>query len=276
MWKKFAAAALTIAMTFMGVAHADAQPRSFGQRSGCASEYLIAIPGGGNTLPGLPSEAPVGDKVYHVSTGVRARSGGTIKTVRIAYAAVPFAVLSYTDSERSGYDETNRTISRLAHQCPEANFSITGFSEGAGIGAKIINDIAYGRGPIPAQRFSSAALISNPRLGDNGGAFGGGAYEVHKGALEALPGGYGKVGSRVLDICRVDDPICALPEELRSGVDPMLRVAVFRGQLPVMEILAATGVPVILTFLFGFGNHGKYGPDSYNQASQWIVDRSRR
>ena len=240
----------------------------------CSSEFLITIPGGGNTFTFLPEKAPVGAKVTEVATGVYHRSGRKVQPVWITYPAVPFMLMSYNDSSRAGYDKAFSTTQRLARMCPDARFSFTGYSEGADVGTKLINAIAQGRGPIPAEKVRASVFISNPHLGDNGGHFAFGATHNDRGALESLDGGYGELGERTLDICFKDDPVCALPEEWRTQVSPFLRVATLRGQFPVTESLAiiARRSPTTLPLVISMYNHTKYGPDTFRAGTDWILN----
>lgn len=275
--KKIAAVAVALGFVAGGVAQASAQDMSSVIESPnvttCSREFLITIPGGANTASFLPEKAPVGPKVTPVAQRVHQRTGGTTQPVWITYPAVPFTLMTYTDSARAGYNDASATMRRLSRMCPDATFSITGFSEGAGIGAQLINDIAHDRGPIQKEKFRSAALISNPHLADNGGHFRAGATAADKGALETLEGGYGELGPRVLDICRPDDPICSLPDEWRRHVDPMLRVATLRGQMPITELAAIVAMrsPTTLPLLLSVYNHGQYGEVSYGEAVNWIT-----
>lgn len=281
MWKKIVAAvAATIGIVSASTAPAQAQDLSSLIESPnvtrCSEEFLIAIPGGGNTVSFLPEKLPIGGKETEVAKGAYHGSRGRIQPVWISYKSTPFTLLSYNDSARDGYRGASNTIRRLAAMCPNATFSITGYSEGADIGAQLVNSIGHGRGPIPANRVNSAVFVSNPHLADNGGSFAGGASHVDQGALERLDGGYGELGPRVLDICRKDDPICAFPMEWRVHVEPFLRVAMFRGQIPVTEFLAiiAKRSPTTLPLIFSMANHVKYGGPDLAEGSRWIISRT--
>lgn len=280
LWRKIAASALAaLAFATAGATEVEAQDlRSLIESPNvakCSDEFLITIPGGANTASFLPEKAPVGPKVTEVATNVYRSTGGRVQPVWIAYNATPFTLLSYNDSSRQGYAAAAQTMRRLAQMCPNATFSITGYSEGADIGARLVNNIGHGRGPVPAKKVNSAVFISNPHLADNGGSFSAGATRADRGALERLDGGYGELGPRVLDVCRRDDPICSLPVEWRQHVDPMLRVATLRGQFPLTEFAAivAKRSPTTLPLLLSVGNHGEYGGPMLEEAAQWIVTR---
>ncbi|WKK61442.1 cutinase family protein [Corynebacterium sp. P3-F1] len=280
MWKKIvAAAAAAVGIASVSATPTDAQDLSSLAQSPkvtkCSDEFLIDIPGGGNTVPFLPETAPIGGKETEVSTGVYRASHGRIQPVWISYMSIPFTFMSYNDSSRDGYRVASDTMRRLADMCPNATFSITGYSEGADIGAQLVNAIGHGRGPVPANRVNSAVFISNPHLADNGGSFSGGATAANQGALERLDGGYGELGPRVLDICRSDDPICAFPDEWRVHVDPFLRVAMFRGQVPVTELLTiiAKRSPTTLPLIFSMVNHVNYGGANLAEGPAWILSR---
>lgn len=278
MWKRFAATiAAAVGLTAASVAPADAQDLPSLIESPnvtkCSDEFLITVPGGGGTLPIFPEKAPVGYLESTLATRVFHASERRIQPVWIAYMSTPFTLLSYNDSSRDGYRRATDTMRRLSDMCPNATFSITGYSEGADIGAQLLNDIGHGRGPVPANRVNSAVLLSNPHLADNGGHFEGGATHLDQGALERLDGGYGELGPRVLDICRNDDPICVFPAEWREHVNPFVRVATFRGQIRVTEVLniIAQRNPSALTLIFNMPNHIRYGEPFIASGVNWIL-----
>lgn len=279
-FKKLAASALAALTVVAGVAHApqaDAAPFRFStQVTTCSDEFLIAIPGGTNTVSWLPETAPVGPMVTDVAHRVKARTAGRVQPVWVPYAAAPFALMPYQVSERAGFDAANASIRRLAAMCPNAKFSITGYSEGAGIGAMIIRDIAYDRGPIPASRFSSAALLSNPRMGNNGAVYAGGSVASTRGALGGVEGGYGKLGGKVMEYCNPSDPICSLPAIAESAVDPLMRTVVLRGQLPIMELMALFGPNLLqaIPAFWSIRNHMHYNAPAWDTMAGFIVARS--
>ena len=279
-WKKIVAAtAAVIGLASAAAAPAQAQDlRSLIESPNvttCSSEFLIAIPGGGGTTSFMPEKMPIGAMVKEIALDTYRQSRGSIQPVWIGYNSTPFTLSTYTDSSRSGYRETSATMRRLARMCPKAQFSIVGYSEGADIGAKLVNNMGKGRGPLPAHKINSAVFVSNPHLADNGGAFAGGATKETRGALERLDGGYGELSDRVLDVCRTDDPICALPHEWRVHVDPMLRMATLRGRVPVsgFATIVAKRSPTTIPLLLSVRNHGMYGPRLLGPAAGWILER---
>lgn len=191
------------------LASADAAPVGSGfaftptAKGACTSTMVIAIPGGGNTVDGVPDSLPHGFLVGQVANQL---SGHGIAQRTVSYRATPFFTLSYDQSMRQGYQKARHLIAQTAAHCPNAKFALVGFSEGSDIASHIIADINAGRGPIPAKRFATAALIANPHNGPES-KHKGGTLRDGEGILGAMRG-YGKLGDRVLDICNIDDFVC--------------------------------------------------------------------
>src|SRR5699024_1074320 len=164
---------------------------------------VVAIPGGGNTVDGAPDSVPHGFLVGQVANQLSAHG---IAQRTVSYQAAPLVALGYSHSLRQGYAKARHFIAQSAAHCPNAMFALVGFTEGSDIASHIIADINAGRGPIPANRFATTALIANPHNGPEG-KHKGGTLRDGEGILGAMRG-YGKLGDRVLDICNIDDFVC--------------------------------------------------------------------
>ena len=134
------------------------------EQQGCTDQYLIAIPGGANTAPGIPNAVPHGGNVFLTGIFTQLGTGGSVQPLWVSYSATPFAANNYYASSADGYNETVRTVKRLSASCPGATFSFTGYSLGADIASRLLRDIAHGNGPITPDRVDSAALFANPYL----------------------------------------------------------------------------------------------------------------
>ncbi|MGO3363521.1 MAG: cutinase family protein [Corynebacterium sp.] len=170
----------------------------------CESDIVILVPGGGNTMPGLPDNFPVG--AYVSDIGARAENYGTSTSRTVAYDAAPFVSTPYTQSRADGIAKTRQMIAHTVEQCPTSTISLAGYSLGADIASRVAADIGQGRGPVDAGKFGAAALLSNPNRSPE--TVQGGSARGGQGVFGALPGGYGAVKDRVMDVCNSRDYIC--------------------------------------------------------------------
>ena len=243
------------------------------RQQGCKAHYLIAVPGGANTVAGIPTFLPHGGQVFSTGLLTQAATGGRVQPLWVSYNAAAFAATHYANASAEGYSKTRDTIARLAQTCPGATFSLTGYSLGADIAARLTRDIAYGNGPVRAERLAAVALIANPYQGGNGAVLSPNTSPASRGALGELEGGYGDLAGRVLEICRPDDIVCSMDERYRDLVDPAMRTNLIAGRVPVAEFSSHLGKRGFdsVGVLDGIGAHGRYGVETPRAASNWIV-----
>ena len=243
----------------------------------CAAHYLVAVPGGANTAEGIPDYVPHGGNVFMTGVLTRLGTGGEIHPLWVSYRSTPFATSEYEKSKAGGLKRARSTVSRLANACPDAKFSFTGYSLGADIAATITSDIANGRGPIEPERVSGVALFANPHQGGNGAVLSAGTSPHSRGSLGSLPEGYGVLGPRVLEICRVDDLVCSMQESHRGLVAPAMRTNLAAGRVPLAEfnvLFRAMGLKSLGIFS-DIGSHGGYTLAQQREASNWIIEQSQ-
>ena len=240
---------------------------------GCKSEYLIAVPGGVNTMPGLPRNLPHGGNVWLTGVLTQLYTGGQIQPLWIAYDAAPFATTQYQTASNRGYAETKKAVAGIANACPNARFSFTGYSLGADIVSRMLNNIAHDRGPIAKERVASAALFSSPYQGGNGAVMSAGTSPHVRGSLGELEGGYGDLGERVLEICNTGDIVCSPSEDQREIVDPAMDVNLSSGEMPrwVIDIARANDGRTS-SIIHSIGAHGSYTLAQQHEAANWIAN----
>ena len=246
------------------------------QEQGCKPHYLIAVPGGANTVAGVPTFVPHGGYVFSTGLLVESRTNGAVEPLWVSYNSGAFAQRPYYAASKAAYDAAFGAVASLARSCPGATFSFTGFSLGADVTARLTRDIAYGRGPIAPERVDAVAVIANPYQGPNGATLSPGTSPTSLGALGALEGGYGVLANRVLEICRPDDIVCSMREEHRSFVAPAMRTHMSAGRVPWNEyqtILQKLGPGAVAVFA-GMAAHGGYTTFGPQQASDWIVQHT--
>lgn len=176
----------------------------------CAANVVVTVPGGANTAGSYANNFPMG--AYSRDLGVRMRTAnpGRVVDRYVAYDSFPGFQRTYEQQRDGGLAAARTLLARDAAACPNAKFALFGYSMGADIASRLTQEIAQGRGPIPASRFTSAVFMANPNRGVNGIAQAGGAARS-EGAFGALPGGYGDFSGKVLEICGRGDLVCDTP-----------------------------------------------------------------
>lgn len=276
MLKRLAAVCAAALALVAAAPAATAQPVKTVPHQGCAEHYLVAVPGGANTAEGIPDWMPHGGNVFMTGILTRLGTDGHIQPLWVAYPSTPFATTEYQRSSAGGYQRVRRTVVKLANQCPAARFSFTGYSLGADIAARMTSDIANGRGPIPPEKVSGVALFANPYQGGNGAVLSAGTSPDSRGALGSLPGGYGVLGNRVLEICNPEDIVCSTKDSMRGLVSPALRTNVAAGRVPLNEFASVFRTLGLASYgvLHDMGAHGDYSLAQQQEATNWIIERS--
>lgn len=145
--------------------------------------------------------------------------------------------MSYDDSRQQGTDRVRAEMGQMHSQCPQTDFVLTGFSQGAVILGDIASQIGNGQGVVPADRVRGVALIADgrrePGVGQvPGNPVAGVGAEVALAPLNLLiqpvvpgatmrgprEGGFGELDGRVQDICAPEDAICDAPVNVGNAV----------------------------------------------------------
>ena len=205
---------------------------------GCAPHIVVNVPGGANTTNNLPERLPVGANTARIGEGLRAKHPGRVIDRYVSYHSTPGGTQSYEQIRNKGYTIARGLIAREAANCPNATFSLVGYSMGADIASRIVNDVAHGRGPVAANRFDSAVMIANPNRSAEGEVEQAGGAPRTDGAFGELPGGYGELGDRVLEICRRGDLVCDTPHSAAPLTKAFARSAILTGFAPWIQAQA--------------------------------------
>lgn len=195
----------------------------------CAPNIVVSVPGGVNSDSWVPDNLPHGLYTRDIGQQLRLAQPGRVVDRYASFDSIPGAIQSYEQTRRAGYNVARGLIARDSIACPDAKFSIVGYSLGADIASRLVGDIAHGHGPIPEDRLASAVLIANPNRGVDGVADRGGAPRSTAGAFGALPGGYGAVTDRVLEVCRKDDIVCDTPRAATPVARKLAKAALLTG-----------------------------------------------
>lgn len=203
----------------------------------CAPNIVVSVPGGANSYAVMPQSLPHGLYTRDVGVQLRNAEPGRVVDRYASYNSTPGGTGSYEQTRGAGYAIARDLIVRDAAACPKAKFSLVGYSMGADIASRIVRDISQGRGPISEDRLASAVFMANPNRGVEGVAQRGDAPRSSEGAFGELPGGYGKLEDRVLDICRRGDIVCNPFQDATRMARALAKTAILTGSnvLPALQ-----------------------------------------
>lgn len=146
---------------------------------------------------------------------------------------------TYDDSRNQGINRVFAEMRSTLHRCPNAQFVLTGFSQGAVIMGDIASEVGNGRTEFDPQSVLGVALISDGRRvpGEALTPMGatelpGVGAEVALHPLNALvqavvpgatmrgvrDGGFGSLADRTYQICAPDDTICDAPPSVTDAL----------------------------------------------------------
>lgn len=127
-------------------------------------------------------------------------------TVSLPYNALwTTGLMTYNESRNSGIRNANIALQAINNQCPNARIHLYGYSEGADVGAHIVQSISQNRGPIPKNTLGSAVFQGNPVRNTNGTHSAGSAPN---GTGLFAPVDYGDQADKVMETCNADDVVC--------------------------------------------------------------------
>ena len=231
----------------------------------CAPNILVSVPGGANTVSNAPSNLPLGLYTRTVGAQLRHSTGGRVVDRYASYNSLPGGFRTYEQVRQDAYNSTRNLLARSASECPNAKFSLLGYSLGSDISSLLVRDIAAGRGPISADHLTSAVLIANPNRGVPGVEQQGTAPQHTAGAFGALPGGYGSLNNRVVDVCRQGDIVCDTPANLSPVAGEAAKTALLSFQSNLGPAAASLGrlnpidqLTAVPTFILGSQIHIDY------------------
>ena len=151
--------------------------------------------------------------------------------------------MSYDDSRNEGRAKLEAELQWLHGECPQTQFILAGFSQGAVIVGDIADEIGGGTGVIPAESVAGVVAIADGRrengVGINPGVELGGigaeiALQPVTGLVQlvvpgasmrgARPNDFGALADRTYQICAPSDSICDAPHNIGNAADRALEL----------------------------------------------------
>src|SRR5699024_3196664 len=144
--------------------------------------------------------------------------------------------MGYDDSRNEGRAKLEGELKWMHRECPQTQFLLSGFSQGAVIVGDVADDIGGGSGVIPAESVAGVTAIADGRR-QNGVGINPGAKLSGIGAEIALqpvtglvqlvvPGGsmrgprpndFGSLADRTYQICAASDRNCDMPQNIGNA-----------------------------------------------------------
>lgn len=189
-------------------------------------------------------------------------------------------LFTYNESRNSGIRNAKTSMSSIHSQCPGAKIHIYGYSEGADVGAHIVNSISQGRGPIPKRNLGSAVFQGNP-VRNIKGTHSAGTAGPGKGLF--TPVDYGDQAGKVMEMCNLNDIVCntssMAPNLYYLYEDTISNSAPLRGKYDIKTLLQRitpkTAVRAGLEFpnsLMGWYRHST----DYYLWTPWVRNQGER
>lgn len=206
----------------------------------CTPLHVVAVQGTGQSAPDASPTIDSGFLGDTVTKPLLAKAGKDLSREFVPYAAdFGWRGQDYAQSMTGGIAQTDKAIADYAQRCPDAEFAIVGYSQGAQIADAVTRNIGGGLGPIPPVKLAASSLISSPARPQGASTFpGGAAGQASPATPSGIPAttladltvttpppadgggiaptvakadGYGQVAGRVASWCNPGDLACATP-----------------------------------------------------------------
>ncbi len=223
-----AAVAATVPATTAGAATAG----------GCGGFMAVLVPGTGETSEYADPGVPAG-LLGQVGAALEDAYGASIAVVYPPYPAAAFNGMLYSQSVDQGIAD----VTAVMRRCPDAQYVLAGYSQGAQIANDVAVGIGHGDGPVAATQIKAVGLLANPRRGTAGAKVIGPELSG-QGIAGPNPRGFGALSGRVFDICHPDDKYCNISAAKNGFLSSLGRVL---GNDPAPDIGPAAQTPAPAT-----------------------------
>lgn len=185
-----------------------------GLASPCPSNLVLAFPGTGETNASANPNEQIGMLAGVTRPVTDARSSDQVQAYYVPYPAVaidPESATTYAQSKEEGIRNGAAKMEQVAAECPTTTFSLTGYSQGADVAGDLGAQIDQGVGPVPPEKISSVALLSDPGRSATDNTVGTEAGVGHGFAGGRPP--LTALSDKWLSICDTQDIYCNTPQD---------------------------------------------------------------
>lgn len=213
-------------------------------RDVCPANVTVYIPPSGSSTPISNPAIPHFGGVHQQTTMTKYPKN---VVVTLPYNALwTTGVFTYNESRNSGIRAAKIALGAIHSQCPNARIHMYGYSEGADVGAHVVESISRGQGPIPKHAFGSAAFQGNPVRSTAGTHRAGGAPN---GRGLFAPANYGDQAGKVMEVCTSGDVVCntlnIAPNIYYLYEDYLSNSAPLRGKFSVHELVRRANPQIV-------------------------------
>ena len=186
-------------------------------QSGCGATFNLFIPGTWETSESADPEEPVG-MLKPVADALKTAHGSDAAIYTLPYMARAFDNgHTYADSKADALTKSRQVLADVEKSCPNTEFTIIGYSQGADAAGDLASEIGNGKGPVDAGRVLAVGLLADPGAGTKGATTVGPRTSEH-GIADPRPQGMGALSGRVASICDPGDLYCSI----EKGSSPIL------------------------------------------------------
>lgn len=183
----------------------------------CATTFNLFIPGTWETDETADPAQPRG-MLGPVAEAVRREHGADSDIYFVPYMARAFDNgYTYADSKSTAVNNAQQVLRDYSSRCPAAEFTISGYSQGADAAGDLASEIGNDQGPVPADRVLAVGLLADPGAGTSGESVVG-PPTPGTGIADPRPQGMGSLAGRVFSICHPGDLYCSI----QKGDNPLL------------------------------------------------------
>lgn len=207
--KRFLGTPMTFVCVVLGYATIAAPAPAHPVASGCAATFNLFIPGTWETNEAADPAEPVG-MLGPIARAIQRQQGAESDIYFTPYMARAFDNgHTYADSKNTALENARTTLDEYHTRCAAAQFTITGYSQGADAAGDLAADIGNDRGPVPAEQVLAVGLLADPAAGTTGTTTVG-PRTTGSGIADPRPLGMGKLAGRVTSICDPEDLYCSI------------------------------------------------------------------
>ena len=169
--------------------------------AGCTQMMAYLVPGTTETSLTADPTQPKG-MLASVAKKLEGKYGSNITVITVPYSASAFDKgLSYKQSAETGI----KNLSTMMAKCPTSQVVVAGYSQGAEVAGDVLWHIGHENQPIAADRVRAAALLADPKRGNEKLV---GNTVAGQGVEGGRPGGYGALEGRIKWVCDDKDMYC--------------------------------------------------------------------
>jgi hypothetical protein len=219
---------------------------------GCPDVQAVFVPGTGETRAGADPAVPVG-LLKSAAAPIRSSfDPGRAAVYFVPYPATFTDLPNYQASEAAGVKATTDAIAATAGKCPNAHFTLSGYSQGAAVAGDVATQVGQGAGPVSADKVLGVGLVADPNRDPATEKLIGPPVQG-AGLAGPRPKNFGNVGDRVVTFSATGDLICATPNVATQLAAALAQLGTYLSS-PVHS------------------SYGTYQVDSGDSATVWLAN----